>query len=694
MAITLNEMSAGWAVLSGLIVGALGATAMFGGRRKIRGAIPFGLFGMIWGIQIVVINLATVVVSKVAAETLYLASIALLIPLPFLLASFIIEQPVHRRIPVIPRLVRAITGIVAVSATLVFWFEPGLLYKAVTNEGPYSVQWGPLLYVLITIPFYAVFAYGLHVIWKSMQNAPTLRTSRPLRWLTAGLAVYVAFTAAENGAFYTSTVTLEGSLNQLLLTILFDGLILLCLWYGATSLYHSYRAPGSEERKSHAWIATSLLLPLAWGVIEGSLAVKGGLGFRTIGIWRIAAVGLVAYGIAHWRIADLSRRTTRFASTGVGAAGASAGGLAASGVTSLVLASPLAIVLIGALTAGVSLTPMLKWSKRVFGTGTTVPGTKDVDNEVAYGERVEAYRAAVEAAVARDRLDADGDFLGALRESFQISQEEHRLLVHLAKRSVLVLSDDGGKDTLERLRLLGEGGCGRTWLARDRRRDRFVVIKEPLPHWQQDPRLHKAVHDEAKIASKVRHPNVVRTEALIEDKQPLILMEYADGGTLRDLLRARGVIYWKDARDIAIDVLNGLAAVHGHGIVHRDIKPSNIFFDRDGNALIGDFGIARFQENRGTMVEGQQAPEGTKNYMAPETVHTGMSDERADLYGVAAVLHECLYGSPPGQSSVTYAQNDIPDGMLFALRTGLERDPDARHQTATEFAKALGETRS
>jgi len=171
-------------------------------------------------------------------------------------------------------------------------------------------------------------------------------------------------------------------------------------------------------------------------------------------------------------------------------------------------------------------------------------------------------------------------------------------------------------------------------------------------------------------------------------------MEYLEGGSLRDLLRAKGALPWADAKALALDVLHGLEAVHSAGIVHRDIKPSNIILTGEGVAKVADFGIAVAPQTSGarTMVidPGHSTIAGTLHYMAPEARSGGAPDRRSDLFACAAVLHELLYGAPPGLPSPTLLRPDLPTGVSEILARGLSQNPDARPPTARAFADELG----
>jgi hypothetical protein len=243
----------------------------------------------------------------------------------------------------------------------------------------------------------------------------------------------------------------------------------------------------------------------------------------------------------------------------------------------------------------------------------------------------------------------------------------------------------------EKLRLLGEGSSGRTWLARDRARDRPVVLKEPLSVWQTGDELRKAVITEARLAARIRHPNVVRVEDLLEHEgRPVLVLQYKDGGSLEDLLRSKGTLPWQDCAAIIRDVLSGLEAVHAGGIVHRDVKPSNVLLSSDGSACIGDFGVSVRATGGMTIVEGPRGLAGTIHYMAPEVANgVSIGDRRSDVFSCAAMMYECLYGTAPTPGALVVVREDVPDIVTKAILKGLAPDPGERHQSAAAFAAEL-----
>jgi eukaryotic-like serine/threonine-protein kinase len=165
-------------------------------------------------------------------------------------------------------------------------------------------------------------------------------------------------------------------------------------------------------------------------------------------------------------------------------------------------------------------------------------------------------------------------------------------------------------------------------------------------------------------------------------------MEYLEGGSLADTLRARGTLDWREAAAITVDVLRGLEAVHAAGILHRDVKPSNILLTGEGVPKIADFGIAVAISSGKTVVEASTTFAGTLSYVAPEVRAGGQGDRRSDVYSCGALLHELVHGFPPGVSA-TPARPEVPPKVTAALARALAPAPDARYATARAFADDL-----
>ncbi|HUR68727.1 MAG TPA: serine/threonine-protein kinase [Candidatus Thermoplasmatota archaeon] len=679
-----------WSVASALAVVALGVFTATGGKARPRGAWAFGLFASTWGIQIILGALASTIGDAATASFAYMGFVVFTIPLPFFLFEFAASQSTRPH-ALGWAIARVLAAGLALGVAITFATVPGLVFQGVqeTDENGIVPLWGPLHSIAVILPYLLSFAIVLWTLARAHRAAATPRVADRVATLLAGLGLFVSFAATNNLVFYVASALADGltwTYTFFLLTTLIASILSVAL---GLRFWRESRAHNSTRERL---VALSLLVPAAWGVLEALLTLGPLPYLNSVGLWRLTGVAVIAYGIARWRVYDLPQRASRAAAGASGVGAALATGATAYGAGLVVTSGPLIPATLGILVASAALMPSMGFARRLFGV-ERARERRDLQ-QALYGQRIDSYRAALEASLARGTLAEDQPFLAALRERFGISPDEDRLLMHLANSSVLVARETRAWDAYERLRLLGEGGGGRTWLARDRARDRLVVLKEPLERWQQDPAAREMVLREARLAAKVRHANVVAIEEVVEGKgSPVIVMEYLEGGSLRDVLRARGTLPWPEAKVLALDVLRGLEAVHSAGIVHRDIKPSNILLDGEGLAKVADFGIAvtpATSSDRTMMIDPMHSTiAGTLHYMAPEARSGGALDRRADVYACGAVLHELLYGAPPGLRSPMVVRDDLPAGVARSLALALAPDPATRYASAKAFAEDL-----
>ena len=200
----------------------------------------------------------------------------------------------------------------------------------------------------------------------------------------------------------------------------------------------------------------------------------------------------------------------------------------------------------------------------------------------------------------------------------------------------------------EILSVLGAGGMGVVYKARDRELDDLVALKMLKRDVAGDGALLERLKSELKLARKVTHPNILRTFDFGEvDGLPYISMEYVRGVTLRTMIEQSGRLPYSAGLTLGRQLCAGLAAAHALNIIHRDIKPENIILDQTGNAKLMDFGLARpvqrvtpGQTQAGWIV-------GTPHYLAPEQLEGKEVDTRADLYACGVVLYEIFTGALP-----------------------------------------------
>jgi CheY-like chemotaxis protein len=199
--------------------------------------------------------------------------------------------------------------------------------------------------------------------------------------------------------------------------------------------------------------------------------------------------------------------------------------------------------------------------------------------------------------------------------------------------------------------LIGRGGMGAVYQARDRELGEEIAIKTLRPEFTRDPALVERFRSEIRLARHITHQNVVRTHDIGEIGGAYYLtMELVRGVTIRDLLDTRGRLGTDAVLGIASQLAAALGAAHAEGVIHRDIKSQNLLLDDAGVLKVMDFGIARLVEGSSGLTEAGMMI-GTPAYMAPEQVMGEGIDARADLYSVGVVLYECLTGRVPFSAS-------------------------------------------
>ena len=202
----------------------------------------------------------------------------------------------------------------------------------------------------------------------------------------------------------------------------------------------------------------------------------------------------------------------------------------------------------------------------------------------------------------------------------------------------------------EILGLLGEGGFGAVYRAHDRTLQREIALKTIHPHLVSNAHLYERFKREILLSSKITHKHVVRVHDLVEfGELKCISMQFVEGRDLASLLRQEGQLSSERALPIARQIASALQAAHDSGVVHRDLKPQNVLLDKQGNAYIADFGIARSLEGGATMTE-TGALVGTMAYMSPEQARGEVPDHRADIYALGLILYEMVTGQLPFQA--------------------------------------------
>ena len=256
----------------------------------------------------------------------------------------------------------------------------------------------------------------------------------------------------------------------------------------------------------------------------------------------------------------------------------------------------------------------------------------------------------------------------------------------------------------EILQLLGEGGMGAVYKARDRELDRFVALKLIRPELAANASILARFKQELLLSREVTHRNVIRIYDLGDaDGVKFITMEFVEGRDLRSLIQEKKKFPPEEAVELMLQVCRALEAAHSLGIIHRDLKPQNIMLDRTGRILVMDFGLARTVEGDGMTQTG--ALVGTMEYMSPEQALGKDLDQRSDLFSLGLILYELLTGVMPFKAESAVASllkrnqeraapvsdhdGTVPSTLSNIVSKCLERDPNLRYQSATEFLRDL-----
>ena len=278
------------------------------------------------------------------------------------------------------------------------------------------------------------------------------------------------------------------------------------------------------------------------------------------------------------------------------------------------------------------------------------------------------------------------------------------------------MTDNGERtvlnDRYEIQQRIGRGGMADVFLARDLLLDRLVAIKVLFPEFATDPNFVERFRREAQSAANLTHPNIVAVYDWGKYANTYFMaMEYVQGRTLADILRANGHVNSVQAAEIANEVAAALGNAHASGVVHRDIKPANILIGGNGQVKVADFGIARAMnapsENNLTQVGSVM---GTATYFSPEQAQGAQPDPRSDLYSLGIVLYEMVAGKPPfaGENPVSIAYKqvhdlpqplnqlvaDVPRPFEAIVAKLLAKDPNMRYANAEALRDDLRRYRS
>ena len=251
--------------------------------------------------------------------------------------------------------------------------------------------------------------------------------------------------------------------------------------------------------------------------------------------------------------------------------------------------------------------------------------------------------------------------------------------------------------------VIGQGGMGTVFKAKDTRLNRYVALKQLRPILARNSEIRRRILSEAQAAAAINHPGVVSIHSVHDDHDPaFFVMEYVAGSSLQEVLQERPKLPAQEAISIATQVLHAIEAAHAVNVIHCDIKPANILLDRNaGTARLTDFGIsyAASREETGH-------PEkylGTPLYMSPEQCRGSQVDARSDLFSLGVLMYRMLTGTFPflGRTADALKVNiqnsppvpihtynrEIPNRLARLVHQLIEKDPNDRPQSATEVLR-------
>lgn len=247
---------------------------------------------------------------------------------------------------------------------------------------------------------------------------------------------------------------------------------------------------------------------------------------------------------------------------------------------------------------------------------------------------------------------------------------------------------------LEILELLGQGGMGAVYKARQPKLDRLVALKILPPDVGRDPHFAERFQREARALARLDHPHIVGIFDFGETISGMhyFLMEYVDGGNLRQLLRAER-LPWEQTLTIVAQVCEALQYAHDQGVVHRDVKPENILLDRKNRLKIADFGLAKLlgRDSAELRLTATHQAMGTPHYMAPEQIEKPLEvDHRADIYALGVVFYEMLTGQLPlGRFPAPSQKLQVHERFDKVVLRALERDRERRYQGISDLKTDL-----
>ena len=252
--------------------------------------------------------------------------------------------------------------------------------------------------------------------------------------------------------------------------------------------------------------------------------------------------------------------------------------------------------------------------------------------------------------------------------------------------------------------VVGRGGMGVVYRARDPALERSVALKVVAPELAEDSRFRERFLRESRLAASIEHPHILPVHSAGQEGGVLYLASrYVDGEDMRARLAREGSLEPGSALELVGQIGSALDVAHERGLVHRDVKPANVLLDRKGEAYLADFGLAKpVASESGPTRTGELV--GTLEYLAPEQIRSGQVDGRADQYALACILYQCLAGEPPfvrdGGAQLLWAhmqdsppslherRPSLPAALDFVIARALAKEPQERYESCAAFIAA------
>jgi serine/threonine-protein kinase len=260
-------------------------------------------------------------------------------------------------------------------------------------------------------------------------------------------------------------------------------------------------------------------------------------------------------------------------------------------------------------------------------------------------------------------------------------------------------------DQYQLTELLARSGMASIFKAIDQRSGVMVALKVPHMQFESDVAFYERFRREEQIGQKLEHPNIVRVLAPETKSRLYLVMEFAEGRSLRALIKDKRGMPLDQALDIARQIAGALVYMHARGIVHRDLKPDNVLIGHDGKVKLLDFGIAMDEAARRLTWFGLSPPIGTPDYMAPEQVRGKRGDARTDVYALGTMLFEMVTGELPYTAGNIHAmmraklnedprpprevKPDVDPRIEALIMHAIERSPRERYASAAEMLADL-----